>query len=210
MKRPGLTRERIVATAMQMADRDGLDAVTLRRIAARMKVHVTSLYNHVPTKDAVLDGVVERLIAEAELPTTSATWQDWVREFASSMRAVAQRHPGAFAAFHHRPVQGPEASAAVEAALAVFGAAGFDDAESYSAVKSVTFAVLGLALEDQAGVESSGSPTDLSVLSVERFPHLHAIGEVAEHADVASYLIDALIAGIAANHRRAVKNRTNL
>jgi hypothetical protein len=143
------------------------------------------------------------LIVEAELPTTSTTWQEWVRRFAACMRAIAQRHPGAFAAFHRRPVQGREASAAVEAALAAFGAAGFDEAESYRAVKSVTFAVLGLALEDQASVRTPGVRTDLSVLSAERFPHLHAIGEIAENADAASYLIDALIAGIAANHQRA-------
>ena len=65
---PPLTRERILRTAVAMADQDGLDAVTLRRIAAELGVHVTSLYNHVPTRDAVTDGIVETLLEEAGLP----------------------------------------------------------------------------------------------------------------------------------------------
>ena len=60
-----LTRERIIGTAIELADRDGFEAATLRRIAAELGVHVTSLYNHVATREAVTDGIVERLIEEA-------------------------------------------------------------------------------------------------------------------------------------------------
>ena len=65
---PRLSRENIVAVAIEMADEEGLASVTLRGIAARLAVHVTSLYNHVPTKEAVLDEMVKALLAEARLP----------------------------------------------------------------------------------------------------------------------------------------------
>jgi AcrR family transcriptional regulator len=197
MARPRLTRQNIVTTALTLADREGLEAVTLRRIAGKLGVHVTSLYNHVPTKEAVLDGMIERLIAEADLPTGPIAWEEWIRRFAASLRAVALRHPGAFATLHHRPVQGPEASASMEAALASFRAAGFGVVEAYSAVKSTVHAVLGLVLEDLASLKTPGLRTDVSILPPERFPQLHAANAIAARANPSNYLIDALIAGFA-------------
>ena len=102
MTRDRLSRAAIVAAAMKLADREGLEAVTLRRIATTLGVYVTSLYNHVPTKEAVLDGMIECLIAEARLPENPIPWQEWVRRFAASLRSVALKHPGAFAALHPR------------------------------------------------------------------------------------------------------------
>jgi AcrR family transcriptional regulator len=201
MKRPGLTRARIVATALELADREGLDAVTLRRVAAELGVHVTSLYNHVPTKEAVLDGMIERLVADARLPKSAIPWDEWVRRFASSMRAVARRHPGAFAVFHTRPIQGPEAAAYAEAALAAFCAGGFDVGQAYGAVKATTNAVLGLVLEDVAHRQTPGLRTDTNALSRDAFPRLHAANAIATKADTSSYLIDALIAGFEATRR---------
>lgn len=204
MKRPGLSRARIVMTAIELADRDGLEAVTLRRLAAELGVHVTSLYNHVATKEAVLDGMMEQMVAEASLPTSAIAWEDWVRQFASSIRAIARRHPGAFDVFHHRPVQGPDAAASAEAALAAFRLAGFDVVEAYSAVKATTHAVLGVVLEDRAHVRTPGLRTDVERLPLDQFPNLHAANALWASADPWSYLIDALIAGFAANHNRAV------
>ena len=207
MKRPGLTRDRIVTAALELADEEGLDAVTLRRLAAELGVHVTSLYNHVATKDVVLDGVMERLVAEAKLPTSAIAWEDWVRRFAASMRGVAKRHPGAFAVFHTRPVQGPEAAASAEAALAAFCAGGFDIGEAYSAVKAATNAVLGLVLEERAHLRTPGLRTDVSALSRDAFPHLHAANAIAEKTDTWSYLIEALIAGFAATRGSMLRRR---
>src|SRR4051795_6905877 len=117
---PALTRERILRTAVRMADRDGPDTVTLRRIAAELGVHVTSLYNHVATRDAVTDGVVERLIDEAPLPLAPVGWEEWVRSFFTAIGTLATRHPGAFTALQRRPVQGAHATASFEIALAAF------------------------------------------------------------------------------------------
>src|SRR3954454_3000213 len=90
---PALTRERILQTAVHLADREGPDAVTLRRIAGELDVHVTSLYNHVPTRDAVTDGIVEVLLDEAKLPLGTISWEDWVRQFTEAVVGIAATHP---------------------------------------------------------------------------------------------------------------------
>lgn len=198
MGRPRLTRDRILSTAIQLADREGLEAVTLRRLATRLGVHVTSLYNHVPTKEAVLDGMVENLIEEAKLPAGEMKWEEWVRRFAAAIRSVARKHPGAFAVLHHRPIQGPHAALWAEAGLAAFRSAGFSPAQAYAAVKSTSLAVLGLVLDDLAGLRTPGLSTDLSALPTEDFPRLHEAGAVAGKADAWSYLIETLIRGFAA------------
>src|SRR6478609_11689685 len=99
-----LTRDAILRTAVQLADRDGPDAVTLRKIAGELGVHVTSLYNHVPTREAVTDGIVELLLDEAKLPTTAVAWDAWIRQFVDGVTGIAATHPGAFHALQQGPV----------------------------------------------------------------------------------------------------------
>lgn len=201
MNRPRLNRASIVTTAMEIADEKGLEAVTLRGIAARLGVHVTSLYNHVPTKDAVLDEMVKSLVVEAKLPTGRLAWQDWVRQFAAAMRALARRHPGAFEAFHYVPAQGEKAVEVLEAALQAFRSGGFDTTMSYNAIKATSVAVLGLVLDDTARTRLGERATDLAGLSPERFPHVHEAASITGEADTFAYLVDALIDGFAASLR---------
>src|ERR1700739_4989312 len=200
MRRP-LTRTRIIATAIALADREGLAAVSLRRIASRLGVHVTSLYNHVPTKEAVLDGIVEHLMCAANLPEKVSGWEDWVRQFADGLRAVARKHPGAITAFHHRPVQGPKAARFPEAGLESFRAAGFDISEAYSAVKSTALLVLGVLIEEVLSSKGRRAKTDLRALPPELFPQAHQLRKIAGKPDVWTYTIDTLVAGLAANLR---------
>jgi len=201
MNRPRLNRTEIVSSAIRIADEKGLAAVTLRGIAASLGVHVTSLYNHVPTKEAVFDEMIRALVVKAKLPTGTLTWQDWVRRFAAAMRALAHKHPGAFEAFHYAPAQGERAGEAFEAAFAAFRAGGFDTVSAYNAVKATSLAVLGLMLEDTARVRRGARRSDVSKLSAERFPNVHEIARVADDADTFSYLVDVLIDGLAARPR---------
>jgi AcrR family transcriptional regulator len=199
--RKPLTRTRIVAAAISLADREGMDAVSLRRIASKLGVHVTSLYNHVPTKEAVLDGIVEHLMTAANLPQKVSGWEEWVREFARGLRAVARRHPGAITAFHHRPVQGPEATRFPEIGLQSFRAAGCDISEAYSAVKLTALVVLGLLLEDVLRSKGRRIKTDLRALPLDHFPQMHQLRKIRPNPDVWAYTIDTLVAGLAINLR---------
>jgi AcrR family transcriptional regulator len=209
---PRLSLENIVAVAIEMADEEGLASVTLRGIAERLAVHVTSLYHYVPTKDAVLDEMILALLAEAKLPTARMEWQDWVREFAAGMRALGRKHPGAFEAFHHGPAKGERAAEPFEAGFAAFRSAGFDAASTYSAVKATVVAVLGHVLEDTLPARNrAAARTNVGELPIERFPQVHAINRVAGKTDTFGYLVEALIAGFAARKQakaRPPKKRT--
>ena len=199
---PRLSRENIVAIAIEIADEEGLAAVTLRGIAARLAVHVTSLYHHVPTKEAVIGGMVNALLAEARLPAGRIGWEDWVRQFASGMRALGRKHPGAFEAFHHSPAGGERAAEPFESAFAAFRSAGFDASSTYGAVKATVVAVLGYMLEDTLPARrKDAARTDLRDLPVERFPQVHAMSRVVGKTDTFAYLVEALIAGFAATRK---------
>lgn len=196
--KPRLEKRRIVATAIAIADEKGIAAVTLRGIAARLDVHVTSLYNHVATKEAVIDEMVQSLLAEARLPTAPLTWQEWVRQFALAMRELARKHPGAFEAFHHGPSQGERAAELFELALGTFRAGGFDPVSAYSAVKATIVAVFGLELDDSVRFQARARTTDLDQIPVERYPLVRELARVAPQADTFEFLIEVLIAGLEA------------
>lgn len=196
---PALSRDLILQTALLVADRDGIDATSLRRVAGELDVHVTSLYHHVPTKEALLDGVVEELTASVSLPVGDVAWDAWVRGFVDEVGRMAELHPGAFPVLMRRPVQGPRAAATFETGLAAFQRAGFSTREAYEAVKTVALAVLGCCLERAVGVAGRDDlRTDVDSLSWTDFPMLHQVTEVVEDVDLVARLREVLVAGFAA------------
>lgn len=194
-----LTRERILQTAVRLADRDGPDAVTLRKIAGELGVHVTSLYNHVPTRDAVTDGIVELLLDEAKLPTGPVAWDDWVRQFADAVVGIAATHPGAFHALQQRPVQGARATASFEVAMAAFQEAGFSATDAFAAIKAVAYLALMIGTERGMAARGEILETHLDQLPAESFPLVRSIDvAVADYEYVWAFGVDTLIAGLRA------------
>jgi AcrR family transcriptional regulator len=204
--RPGgdgslLTRELILHTAIQVADADGGDAITLRRIAEALGVHPTSIYNHVPSKEAIIDGMIDTLLAEADLPAEVPDWRAWIREIAFAVRRVARAHPGAFTIFLRHAGAGPLAARHVEAALDAFRREGCSVEQAVRAVHGVLLAVMGLALEE-------GQPQPATV--ARELPHLNRtdhprIFEVedaglseAPSEPTWDLMVDSLIAGFGA------------
>ena len=196
---PALTRERILQTAVRLADRDGPDAVTLRRIAGELGVHVTSLYNHVPTREAVTDGIVELLLDEAKLPTGPVVWDDWVRRFTDAVIGIAATHPGAFHALRQRPVQGARATASFEIALAAFTEAGFSAADGFAAIKAASYVALMIGTERSMVARDELLETHLDELPAESFPLVRSIEkDVADYEYVWTFGVETLIAGLRA------------
>jgi AcrR family transcriptional regulator len=202
-----LSRDRILTCAIEIADRDGLEATSLRRVATELGVHVTSLYNHVPTKEALLDGVVEELVAGAGFPLGEQSWEQWVRGYAESLGRLAHDHPGSFAVLLRRPVQGPRAAATFEAGLASFHRAGLELPACVAALKSVMLAVLGCCAEQAHLAAGEDLATDMSNLSWQEFPELHEGFAVAEDVDVLASLTEVLVAGLAQQLRPQVRGR---
>ncbi len=90
-----LSRERVLQVALRMADGDGVEALSMRKIAQELGVKAMSLYNHVANKDDILDGIVDMVVAEIELPDPKIDWKAAMRQRAISAHGVLLRHPWA-------------------------------------------------------------------------------------------------------------------
>ncbi|MBG6057542.1 AcrR family transcriptional regulator [Cryobacterium sp. MP_M5] len=100
--RAPVTREGAVRAAVALADRDGLDSLSMRKLARELGIEAMSLYYHVTGKDDILDGMVEVVVAEMALPADGAKWQAALRDGAESARAVLGRHPWAISLMDSR------------------------------------------------------------------------------------------------------------
>ena len=198
MPKPQLSKEKIVETAIEIADEKGPEAVTLRGIAKCLSVHVTSLYNHVPTKDAVFVEMMKKMLAEADMPVGSFTWQDWIRGFAEAFRSLACRHPGAFQVFQRGLDQGDDAMETLEAAIAAFRKDGFDVETCFCAVRATNIVVFGLGLDDVAREMDAVPQIEPDLIPIARFPGIHEMMALPERPDTFHFLVEALIAGIEA------------
>ena len=198
-RRERLTAERIVTAAIDVADREGVPAITMRRLAEELGVHPTSMYNHLPSKEAILDGVADQLIVEAGLPTSFDTWQDWIRAMARGLQDIARAHPGAFLVFTQRGAVGPAASAHTEGALDAFRRGGFSPLTAAKAVTGCSLALLGVAL-NECPPETPFPAPDFSHLSPERFPRIHEASDAAlgHETEIWELIVDSLIRGLAA------------
>jgi AcrR family transcriptional regulator len=194
--REPLSRDRVIAAALAVADAEDVEAVTMRRLAEALQVHPTSMYNHVPTKDAILDGIAEALVAEAALPDHFPTWQDWVRAMAAGLRAVARAHPGAFLVLTQRAAGGPAAGAVTEAALDAFRRGGFSPGRAAEAVSGVSLALLGVAL-NECPPTAPLADAHLTRLPLSEYPRIsEAITADVSEDGVWHLVVEGLIAGI--------------
>ena len=94
-RRAPLSRERVLRAAVELADRHGIEALTMRRLGQQLGVEAMSLYRHVAGKDDVLDGIAGLVLAEFELPTGDVGWREAMRRRAVSARVALARHPWA-------------------------------------------------------------------------------------------------------------------
>lgn len=123
--RAPLTREMALEQAMILADAEGIEALSMRRLAQALGVEAMSLYHHVRNKDAILDGMVDLVFAEIALPGRDGPWQGEVRRRCQSMRAVLKRHRWALSLMESRKMPGPANLGHHDAMLACFLGAGF-------------------------------------------------------------------------------------
>lgn len=137
--RGGLTREAIVAAAVSIADRDGLEGVSMRAVARELGAGTMSLYRHVPGKDELLALMVDAVTA-GTAPELTGDWREDLRRFAESEWEFGHRHPWTLTV--SRVVVGPATLASFETALAAAAQTGLPDRE----VVSIVVAVLNLAM----------------------------------------------------------------
>ena len=178
-ERAGLTRAQIMTTALALTDRDGLTALSMRRLAAALGVEAMTLYHYVPTKDALLDGLVETVFVESTpLAADGLPWLTVMTRYADTLRSTLLRHPGVVSLVIARPAATPATLARVEEALALLTRDGFPLARAVDLVNCLSLFVAAHAHSEIAtgellgtgDVPSDGSSNALARLDPATFP----------------------------------------
>ena len=157
--RPRHTHVQVVEAAVAIADGQGLDAVTIRSVAARLGAGAMSLYSYVPDKQALIYDMVEQVSAELELPPeATGDWRADLRLVAGRQRALLHRHPWLISAMSHRQPLGPATLAYLEFTLAALEPTGLDAATRLETAALLTGFVTNLAQAELADRDAPASP----------------------------------------------------
>jgi AcrR family transcriptional regulator len=141
-RRAPLSRERVLRAAVKLADRDGIESLSMRKLGHELGVEAMSLYNHVRNKEEILDGLVDAVFAEIELPPPDADWAEAMRRRAVSARQALKRHPWALGLLESRVQPGPANLRHHDAVLGSLRNAGFTiemSAHAYSVLDSYIY-----------------------------------------------------------------------
>jgi AcrR family transcriptional regulator len=189
-RRTPLSKERVLKAAMALADADGIEALSMRRLAQELGVEAMSLYNHVANKGEILDGIVDLAVSEIELPSTEEEWEVAVRRCAISAHEAFLRHPWACSL-----VMSPGSTEIghsarlryIEWLLRRLREAGFSPELTYHAYHALDSHVLGFTmwqLGHLAAAKSLGGGKDFAELAAGLVRELRAGGYpyLAEHA----------------------------
>jgi len=124
-QRAPLTKARVLEGAVRLADTAGIESLSMRKLGESLGVEGMALYRHVRNKEAILDGVVDAVIAEVSAPSPTADWRRAMRELALAARAVMLNHPWAPALIVSRPEVGMSAIGHFDRVLAILESGGF-------------------------------------------------------------------------------------
>ncbi len=176
--RTPLTRERVLADAITVADRDGITALTIRSLAAELGVKPMSVYHHVPGKEAILDGIVDAVFAQMALPVVGRDWKPEMRRRCASAREVLRRHPWAVPLLETRTNPGPATLRHHDATLGTLYAAGFPGPLVQHGIAFLDAFVYGFAIQeaslpfdDGAGAADLAEAL-LAAMPADAYPHL--------------------------------------
>lgn len=197
-----LSRERILAVTLAVLDGEGLAAVSMRRVAQELGVEAMSLYHHVPSKAALLDGVFERVLAELPSQTRGGTWPRALRNRARAFRAVLCAHPQALPLFATRPAVTPAALGQVEEVLQLLHDAGFSSLEGVRTLQVVTAFVVGHTAQSHGPRDAVAAP-DYVGLDAMDFPRVLAAASLLSDYDVEAEFewgLTQLLHGLEARH----------
>ncbi|WP_432969253.1 TetR/AcrR family transcriptional regulator [Dactylosporangium sp. CA-233914] len=189
---PPLSRDRVLRCAVELADSGGIAALTIRSLADRLGVKPMSVYHHVAGKDEILDGIVDEVFAEIELPAPGGDWRAQLRRRAESARRVLRRHSWAIGLMESRSAPGPATLRHHDAVLGCLRAAGFSvelTAHAYALLDSYIygFAVQEAALPFDDGGQSAGNVAEAIM---EHFPpgaYPHLVEMATEHITKPGY-----------------------
>ncbi len=198
--RGSVTVDDVEVTALRIADTEGLEALSMRRLAGDLGVGVMTLYGHVRTKDELIERITERAIAELTIPQRG-TWTEQLKALFTNLRALLLAHPAVLYADAARPISGPGALRSAEAALGMLRRGGLDGAHAVAGMSTLIAYTFGSAMfrlhqtadgaEDYSKHVRGVNPEELPNVAAVT-PHLLTRGSEAEFAVGLHLILDGL------------------
>ena len=173
-----LTRERVLNAAVALADTSGSETLSMRKLGDALGVEAMSLYNHVANKEDLLDGMIDMVFAEIDLPTGRADWRAGMRQRAISARRVLSRHGWAIGLMESRSSPGPATLRHHDAAIGCLRDAGFSIELAAHAFSVLDSYIYGFALQERSLPFPTPEQTAdlaqdiLASFPADKYPHL--------------------------------------
>jgi AcrR family transcriptional regulator len=218
-ERAPLSRERVLAEAVALADEAGMGSLTMRRLADRLHVEPMSLYYHVAGKDEILDGMVDLVFGEVELPLAEGEWKTAMRDRAASARDALRRHPWAIGLMDSRLNAGPATLRHHDAIIGCLRGAGFSIELAAHAISAIDSYLYGYAMQELRLPFSSPEETAemavtfLAQFPAQAFPHLaelttqHVLQPGYDYGDEFEFGLDLILDGLEQGRARQRKTR---
>lgn len=177
-----LSRERVLRAAVRIADKDGIESLSMRKLAQSLGVEAMSLYNHVAKKEDVLDGVVEIVAAKIDLPEIGKDWRMAMRQRAISAHEVLLRHPWAAMLFLSRVNVGPVMLRYVDATIGCLHEAGFSYEMADHAWNALDNHIYGFTLQAlnfplDPSEYREAAQSFLPMIPADKYPYLRALSQ---------------------------------
>ena len=180
-----LSRERILSTAMALADEGGVESLSMRKIALELGVVPMALYKHVANKDELLDGLVDVVVGEIDPPLPDADWRTRIRERVLSARRALLRHPWASQVIESRTDPTPAVIEYMDSMIGIFRSGGFSIDVTHHAMHAMGSRLLGFSqelFEDTADDDPEAQAMMLQWMA-DRYPHITEMVEAISHDD---------------------------
>jgi AcrR family transcriptional regulator len=199
-RRGTLSREQVLDAAVRLVDAEGLDGLTMRRLGQELGRDPMSLYRYVPNREALLDGVAERVLDQLDIPTDGTEWQRELRRIAHGFRALALAHPHVVPLLVTRPPMTPlglrplGTLRPLERILELLTKAGFPPADALHVYRAYFGFLFGSVLNElqEVGLDPVESEARLRLalhrLPADTFPHLRGLAGELVHFDGAAEL----------------------
>jgi AcrR family transcriptional regulator len=208
-ERTPLSRERVLSGAVRIAGKSGIGSLTIRSLAQQLGVKPMSLYHYVANKDEILDGIVDLVISQIELPSTGGSWQPELQHWARSARRVLTRNSWAIALLESRTTPGPSTLRHHDRIIGVLRGAGFSVPMTAHAYALLDSYVYGFALQEAALPFDRETVAPVGEATVQMFPdgaYPHLVELAAEHVlqpgydfgDEFEFGLDLILNGLAA------------
>ncbi len=207
-RRIPLTRERVLDAAMKLADQSGLEGLSMRKLGQALGVEAMALYYHFANKERVLDGIVDLVYTEIDVPVAGADWKTAMRQRAISVRDALLRHRWAIGLMESRTNPGPANLRHHDAVIGCLRAAGFDMAATATAYSLLDSYIYGFAMtkmnlpfEDTSDIVEM-SETMLAPFAPGEYQNLadfiteHAMKPGYDYANEFEYGLDVILDGL--------------